>query len=86
MTKKINIILLGFNTLQEGIDYMQSSPYKFSFSFNGNSYDFTGLGISTPENSSVIDEGGIYVCSSENPSPGELYIENGFLQYYKEIA
>jgi hypothetical protein len=34
----------------------------------------------------VIDEGGIYVCSSENPCPGELYIENGFLQYYKEIA
>lgn len=86
MIEKEYIILLGFNSVQEGIDYMQSSPHNFAFSVGGSTYDHEGNSISTPDDSEVIPNGNIYVCHCENPAPGNLYISGGFLKYYKEIA
>lgn len=85
MNKKIHIILVGFNTLQDGIDYMVSSPYKFAFIVGGQTYDSIGNPITTPENSEVVNFGSIYITDNENPASGDLYIEGGFLKYYKEI-
>ena len=86
MTEKEYIILLGFNSVQEGIDYMQSSSHSFAFSVGGNTYDHEGNSISTPDDSSVIANGDVYVCDCDGiPAPGQLYISGGFLKYYKEI-
>jgi len=85
MNKTIYIILVGFNTLQEGLDYMTSSPYNFSFIVGGQTYDSLGNPIATPDNPEIIQYGQIYITDNENPAPGDLYIEDGFLKYYKEI-
>tara|TARA_R110000868_G_scaffold105774_11_gene290465 strand:+ start:942 stop:1202 length:261 start_codon:yes stop_codon:yes gene_type:complete len=86
MTEKEYIVLLGFDTVQDGIDYMQSSPYNFAFSVGGSTYDHDGNSISTPADSSVVNNGEMWVCNCENPIPGSPYINGGFLKYYKEIA
>jgi len=86
MIEKEYIILLGFDTIQGGIDYMVTSPHNFSFSVGGDTYDYEGNLLETPLESSVISEGGIYITNTENPQPGSLYINGGFLKYYKEEA
>jgi hypothetical protein len=86
MKKKVYIILIGFNSIQEGIEYNQNSPYKISFSVDGVTYNEDGDTIETPNNSEVIPNGGIYVCNNQNPISGQLYIEDGFLKYFKYVA
>ena len=88
MTEKEYIVLLGFNSVQDGIDYMQSSSRSFAFSVGGSTYDYEGNSISTPTDYSVINEGDIYIgeLESQFPGPGDLYVEGGFLKYFKEIA
>ena len=86
MKKKVYIILIGFNSIQEGIEYNQTSPYKISFSVDGVTYNEDGDVIETPNNSGVIPNVGIYVCNNQNPIPGQLYIEDGFLKYFKYVA
>ena len=86
MLEKEYIILLGFSSIQEGVDYMSLSPYTFAFSVGGVTYDFGGSIIDTPNDSSIINEGHIFICNHSDPLPGSLYIDDDFLKYYKEIS
>jgi hypothetical protein len=85
MTENTYIILIGFDTLQNGIDYMVSSPYKLAFSVDGQTYDYLGNAITTPSESEVIAEGSIWICDCDNPVSGDLYVSDGFLKYNKII-
>ena len=86
MIERVYTILVGFNTLQDGIDYMSSSPYKIAFSVGGQTYDDLGNSIQTPDYSEIVMVGDVFITNTEGPAPGDLYIDNGFLRYYKEIG
>ena len=79
-----HIILLEFNSVNEGIDFMSKSKYKFSFFVDTKTYDFLGNLISTPSDYDLHKLNEILLDISEIPSPGLLYISDGFLKYYKE--
>lgn len=85
MTQENFIILIEFKTIEEGLNFMNESENYFSFSVKNKTYSSVGQEIKTPDNSSIIYFGDIFIGIIENPMPGELFIENGFLQYYKEI-
>jgi hypothetical protein len=86
MIERVYTILVGFNTLQNGIDYMFSSPYKIAFSVDGQTYSYLGQPIDTPVDSEIIMVGNVFITNTEDPAPGDVYIDNGFLKYYKEIT
>jgi len=80
------IIIVNFPTKEEALAYIQESGLSFSFSVLGVEI-FNPLGelIEAPleYNSFNVDE--ISLSNTSDPLPGELYIEDGFLKYYKEI-
>ena len=80
-----HIVLINFNTINDGIDFMSSINIPFSFIVSGITYDYLGNAIQTPDDFDVYNLGEIYLDIHEVPSPGVLYVNNGFLKYYKEI-
>ena len=86
MTERIYTFLFNFNTIQEGVDYMSNSPHKFAFSVGGQTYDNLGNPIPTPDYSEITEVVDVFTVNNVNPWPGDLYINNGFLRYYKEIG
>jgi len=86
MNKVEYIIIINFSTKEEALSYMQSSGLNFSFSVaNTEFFNSAGDIISEPESYNSFDKGDISISDKADPLPGELYIENGFLKYYKEI-
>jgi hypothetical protein len=86
MTERIYTFLFNFNTIQEGVDYMSNSPHKVAFSVGGQTYDKLGNPIPTPDYSDITEVVNVFSVNNTNPWPGELYVDNGFLRYYKEIG
>jgi len=78
------IILPEFITIVNGLEYLETNKIKFSFSVNNETYSSDGVQISTPNNSEIIPINDIYIDIYENPQPGQLYVEDDYLKYYKE--
>lgn len=81
-------ILPQFSKFNDGINYLSTSPYKFAFAIGSNVYDYNGNRISAPENSEFILKNELAIDIKEYfefLSPGQLYIKDGFITYFKEI-
>lgn len=78
------IVLVEFNSVDEGIEFMSNSKHKFSFFSGKKTYDFNGNLISTPNKYDLQKINEILLDISDIPSPGLLYVSDGFLKYYKE--
>ena len=79
------IVLIEFNTINEGVDFMQNINTPFSFMVNNITYDYLGNVIQTPMEYDLYTLNEIYLDIHIIPSPGVLYVGDGFLKYYKEI-
>lgn len=84
MEKKEYIILPEFISVEDALTYLETKNVKFSFSVNNETYSSDGVQISTPNNSEIIPINDIYIDIYENPQPGQLYVEDDYLKYYKE--
>lgn len=80
-----HIILINFNTINDGINFMSNINTPFSFIVNDVTYDYLGNVIQTPTDFDMYNLGEIYLDIHGAPSPSVLYINNGFLKYYKQI-
>jgi hypothetical protein len=78
------IVLLDFNAINDGVDFMQNINTPFSFMVNDIAYDYLGNVIQTPVEYDLYSLNQIYLDIHEVPSPGVLYVSDGFLKYYKE--
>lgn len=81
-------ILPLFNTVGDGLNYLTTSPYKFSFIADSVAYNHMGNIIPIPDNSETILINELAIDIKEKTdylSPGHLYIKDGFIEYYKEI-
>ena len=84
MEKKEFIILPEFTSLANGLKYIKTNNINISFSVNGGIFSSNSIKIDVPNNSTIIPIDGIYIDIYDNPMPGQLYIDNDFLKYYKE--
>jgi hypothetical protein len=83
--KKEFIMLPQFTSKTAGLNYLKNTDNKFCFVAKNKVYDILGEEIISPDNSDIINITDIYIEIYENPQPGQLYIENDFLKYYKEM-
>jgi hypothetical protein len=82
------IIIPQFNKFNDGLSYLSTHSYQFAFAIGSVVYDYDGNRTSAPENSEFfqIDELAMDIKEySEYLSPGETYVKDGFIQYFKEI-
>jgi len=83
--EKEYIVLLEFNSISDGIDYMSNQISPFSFCVDGVYYNNLGEEITLSETPDIID-GYIHIDTHEEPvMPGELYVFDGFMRYYKIV-
>ena len=80
------IVLIEFNSIYDGMEYINSSPNKFSFYVNGTTYNMYGNEIQTPTEYELYSFGDIFIEITNDDSPGQLYISDGFIKYYKEMV
>jgi hypothetical protein len=85
-----HIVLVNFDTISSAVELMIELVTPFAFMFEGNTYKYVGGAsliemIETPEEFDLYNFGDIYLDIHEVPSPGVLYVDNGFLKYFKEI-
>lgn len=80
------IVLVEFISVLEGLDYINNSPNKFCFYVGGQTYDINGNVIQTPSNYEIFGINNIYINITDDTAPGQLYISDGFIKYYKEIV
>ena len=85
MEKKEFIILPEFLSIENALEYIETNDIKFSFSVNNETYSSDGVKIDNPIEFEIIPINKIFIGIYENPLDGQLYIENDFLKYYKEI-
>ena len=83
--EKEYIVLLEFNSISDGVEYMSNQISPFSFCVDGVYYNNLGIEISLSETPDIID-GYIHIDIHENPVPGELYVSDGFMKYYKIVS
>lgn len=84
MTKNEIIILPIFNSIEEASSYLTTNALEFAFSVNNKTYSVTGIEIDTPINSQLIPINDIYIQLHSDPLSGQLFLEDGFLKYFKE--
>ena len=81
-------IIPQFRRFSDGVDYLSAHSYQCAFAIGSVVYDHNQTRISEPENAEfiLIDELAMDINEfSENLSPGQIYIKDGFIQYFKEI-
>jgi len=84
MTKNEIIILPIFDSIEDGSSYLTTNALEFAFAVNDKIYSSTMVEIIAPINSELIPINGIFIQLFEDPQPGQLHIEDGFLKYFKE--
>lgn len=85
MEKIYHIIIPEFSTKEIGLKYLSDNKNYFSFFVENIVYDKDGYEIEKPSNSTIISINEIYLQINEKQSPGVLFIEGGFIKYYKSI-
>ena len=79
------IMIVEFNSISNALDYMVESGNSFAFKVEDKVYSGSGIIISRPDSFDVVF-GEIWLGGiSEKSVPGVLYIEDGFLKYFKEV-
>jgi hypothetical protein len=79
------IIIVEFDSISNALGYLEDSGNYFSFKVGDLIYSELGEIISESSEYEVILFGEIWLNDiSDNPHSGQLYIDNGFLKYYKE--
>lgn len=81
------IILIRFNSKEEGINYLSTSNIKFNFTDGTNNYDINGNNLNILEDFQVLSVDDIYINNVKiiinNILPGELFLEDNFIKYLK---
>jgi hypothetical protein len=85
-----HIVLVNFDLISTAVEVMNGLSNPFAFMFEGKTFKYVGGAsliemIETPEEYDLYNFGEIYLDIYEVPSPSVLYVDNGFLKYYKEI-
>jgi hypothetical protein len=88
MVRNEFIVIPRFNSVEEGIDYLTTNNISFSFGVDDKFFSILGDEIFIPEGSIIfgIDDAKDlkYIELHVDPLPGQLYVDNGLLKYYKE--
>ena len=81
------MILIRFNSKEEGINYLSTSNIKFNFTDGTNNYDINGNNLNILEDFQVLSVDDIYINNVKiiinNILPGELFLEDNFIKYLK---
>lgn len=79
------IIIILFNSKLEGITYLDNSEHKFVFTDGDEYYDKDGdiVDVDFEHETYTLDQ--ISLQIGEKSLPGGLYLDNGFIKYFKEI-
>lgn len=86
MEKKEYIILINFQSIIDGVNFVSSFSKPFCFLFDGKTYDYEGNIVQTPDEFLTYNPNEIYVSITETePISGGLYVEDNFLKYFKEL-
>ena len=86
MEKKEYIVLINFQSVSDGVNFVNSFSQPFCFLFDGQTYNSQGLVIQTPDEFVSYNQNEIYVSINETtPISGELYVEDNLLKYFKEL-
>lgn len=85
MDTKEFIIIPRFNSMEDGLNYLNSNDIKFIFGVGDKIFDSNSTEIDIPYDSEIINIDNISISINEDPLPGQLYIEDDFLKYYKEL-
>lgn len=85
MEKKYYIIIPKFESKEIGLKYLSDNQKKFSFSVDDVVYDNNGIQLERPLNSTIVPIENIFLRIYDIQSPGSLYVESGFIKYYKLV-
>jgi hypothetical protein len=80
-----HIVLINFDDINSGVYFMTTINTPFSFIVDNITYDYLGNVIQTPNDFDMYNLNEICLVIYDIPSPGVLYVNNGFLKYYKEV-
>jgi hypothetical protein len=87
------IVLLEFNSISDGVDYMLNQISPFSFCVGRVYYNNLGEEITLSEDPDIINlknnlsDGYIHIDIHEGSVlPGDLYVSDGFMKYYKIVS
>lgn len=81
-------IIPQFIKFNDGMNYLSTYSYQFAFAVGSVVYDYNGNRASAPESAEFFPISDLAMDIkpySEYLSPGETYIKDGFIQYFKEI-
>ena len=81
-----NVIIVSFNTKEEGLVYLTTSEFKFTFTDGINIYNSDGDIISLDINYDILPINEIYIKNLKKVRPlslGELFLENNLIKYIK---
>ena len=90
------ILLLEFNSISDGVDYMLNQISPFSFCVGRVYYNDLGEEITLSDTPDIINlakesgNGYIHIDIHNEPVammlPGDLYVSDGFMKYYKMLS
>lgn len=81
-----HIILIKFNSKEEGLSYLNNSNIKFNFTDGVNIFDINGNIINFNEEYQTLAIEEIFLGNIKpqvTDLPGELFIENNLIKYIK---
>jgi len=84
MLEKEFIILLKFNSLEEGLVFLENKKLQVAFIASEVIYDYLGEEISLEGEKEIVFPSEIVLDIKPKFLPGDLYIENNILKYFKE--
>ena len=85
MKTKIYTVLIVIDDIDEGIAFVNLFPDPFCFYCQGTTYDNNGNPVPMPTDAQLLQQNEIYITVNENAESGQLYVDAGFLKYYKFI-
>ena len=81
------IILIRFNSKEEGLNYLSTSKIKFNFTDGTNNYDINGNVLNILLDFEVLYVDDVYINNVKMITdiilPGDLFLEDNFIKYLK---
>ena len=82
--KTIYNVIINFTSKKQASDYFKESGLLFAYECKNLIYNIEDNIIAEPENCIKYNFGEIWIENTENPVASQLFIEDGFLMYFKE--
>jgi len=79
------IIIILFNSKLEGMTYLHNNNLEFVFTDGNGFYDKYGVDVLVDFEYEEYQLNQISLQISDKNIPGSLYLDNGFIKYFKEI-